>query len=78
MNFDEFIGQLQHRLELSGTGEKVWAIRVTLMTLGQCLPEGNTEDFVASLPMEIRWYLTGAVHEHGQRSDSVGVRKARE
>lgn len=69
MNFDEFTGEVQHRLELSGTGETVRAIRATLMTLGQRIPEGNAEDLAASLPIEIKWYLTGAVHEHGQRFD---------
>lgn len=35
MIFDEFTGEIQHRLELPGTGETVRAIRATLMTLGQ-------------------------------------------
>lgn len=69
MNFDEFTGQVQHRLELPGTGEAVRATRATLMTLGQRLPEGNAEDLAASLPIEIKWYMTGAVQEHGQRFD---------
>ncbi|MEF8829928.1 MAG: DUF2267 domain-containing protein [Halobacteriales archaeon] len=69
MNFDEFTGTIQHRLELPGTGEAVRGIRATLMTLGQRIPEGNAEDLAGSLPMEIRWYLTGAVGEHGQRFD---------
>lgn len=69
MNFDEFTGTITHRLELPGTGEAVRAIRATLMTLGERLPEGNAEDLAASLPIEIKWYLTGAVHEHGQRFD---------
>jgi uncharacterized protein (DUF2267 family) len=69
MNFDEFTGTVQHRLELPGTGETLRAIRATLSTLGQRLPAGNAEDLAASLPMEIKWYLTGAVHEHGQRFD---------
>jgi uncharacterized protein (DUF2267 family) len=69
MNFDEFTGEVQHRLELSDTGETVRAIRATLLTLGQRIPEGNAEDLAASLPMEIKWYPTGAVHEHGQRFD---------
>ncbi len=69
MNFDEFTGQIQHRLELSDTGRTVRTIRATLTTLGQRIPEGNAEDLAASLPMEIGWYLTGAVHEHGQRFD---------
>ncbi|QLD89585.1 DUF2267 domain-containing protein [Natronomonas salina] len=67
MNFDEFTGTVQHRLELPGTGETVRVIRATLMTLGERIPEGNAEDLAASLPMEIKWYLTGAVDEHGQR-----------
>ncbi|MFP8890329.1 DUF2267 domain-containing protein [Natrialbaceae archaeon A-CW2] len=69
MNFDEFTGQIQHRLEFSGTGETVRAIRATLMTLGQRIPEGAANDLAASLPMEIQWYMTGAVHDHGQRFD---------
>ena len=69
MDFDEFTGTIQHRLELPGTGEAVRAIRATLMTLGQRIPAGNAEDLAASLPMEVKWYLTGAVPEHGQRFD---------
>ena len=69
MNFDEFTGEVQHRLELPGTGEAVRAIRATLMTLGQRIPEGNAEDLAASLPMEIKWYMTGPVSEHGERFD---------
>jgi uncharacterized protein (DUF2267 family) len=69
MNFDEFTGEVQHRLELPGTGEAVRATRATLLPLGQRIPEGNAEDLAASLPMEIKWYMTGAVHEHGQRFD---------
>ncbi|MWV65503.1 DUF2267 domain-containing protein [Halorubrum sp. JWXQ-INN 858] len=69
MNFDEFTGQVQHRLRLSDTGRAVRSIRATLMTLGERIPEGAAEDFAASLPMEIDWYMTGAVHEHGQRFD---------
>ncbi len=69
MNFDEFTGQVQHRLELAATGEAVRAIRATLMTLGQRLPEGNAADLAASLPVEIKWYPVGAVSDHGQRFD---------
>ncbi|QLG61871.1 DUF2267 domain-containing protein [Halorarum salinum] len=69
MDFDEFTGTIQHRLELPGTGETLRAIRATLMTLGRRIPEGAAEDLAASLPMEIRWYMTGAIHDHGQRFD---------
>lgn len=69
MNFDEFTGTVQHRLELPNTGKTVRVIRATLSTLGERIPEGNAEDLAASLPMEIDWYLTGAVADHGQRFD---------
>jgi len=39
------------------------------MTMGQRIPRGNAEGLAAPLSMEIKWYLTGAVHEHGQRFD---------
>lgn len=67
MNFDEFTGQVQHRLELPETGEAVRATRATLSTLGGRIQEGDATDLASSLPMEIDWYLTGAVQEHGQR-----------
>lgn len=69
MNFDEFTGQVQHRLQQPNTGRTLRAIRATLMTLGERIPEENAEDLAANLPLEIKWYLTGAVHEHGQRFD---------
>lgn len=69
MDFDEFTGTVQHRLELPGTGETVRAIRATLSTLGQRIPADAADDLAASLPMEIKWYVTGGVHDHGQRFD---------
>jgi|GEM_PF-509154 len=69
MDFDEFTGTVQHRLDFPGTGETVRAIRATLSTLGQRIPADAAEDLAASLPMEIKWYMTGGVHEHGQRFD---------
>ena len=69
MNFDEFTGEVQHRLELPDTGRTVRAIRATLMTLGERMTEGQAEDLAANLPIEIKWYMTGAVREHGQRFD---------
>jgi uncharacterized protein (DUF2267 family) len=69
MNFDQFTGEVQHRLELPGTGETVRAVRATLSTLGRRIPDGAAEDLAASLPMEVDWYLTGAVRDHGQRFD---------
>lgn len=67
MNFDEFTGQVQHRLELPETGAAVRAIRATLTTLGERIQQGEAEDLASSLPKEIDFYLTGAVTEYGQR-----------
>lgn len=79
MNFDAFTGQVQHRLELPGTGEAVRAIRATLTTLGERVQAGEATDLAASLPMEVDYYLTGAVAEHGQRFDwSEFVERVRE
>lgn len=69
MNFDEFTGEVQHRLELADSGETVRAIRATLTTLGQRIQEGDAQNLASPLPMEIGWYLTGPVGEHGQRFD---------
>jgi uncharacterized protein (DUF2267 family) len=69
MNFDAFTGTVQHRPELPATGQTVRSLRPTLSTLGQLIPDGNAADLAASPPMVIKWYLTGAVAEHGQRFD---------
>lgn len=69
MNFEEFTGQVHHRLELPGTAETLRAIRATLMTLGQRIQEGEATDLAGNLPMEIGWYLTGPVEAHGERFD---------
>ena len=69
MDFDQFVGLVQHRLELPGTGEAVRATRATLSTLGRRIPAEAAEDLAASLPIEIKWYPTGAVETHGERFD---------
>ncbi|WP_224447179.1 DUF2267 domain-containing protein [Haloprofundus salilacus] len=65
MNFDEFTGHVQNRLELANTGESVRAVRATLTTLGERLQEGEAEDLAGPLPMEIDRYLLEA--DSGQR-----------
>lgn len=67
MDYGEFVGEVQHRLELPGEGEAVRAIRATLSALGSRVQEGDAKDLASSLPMEVDWYLTGAVEEHGER-----------
>lgn len=67
MNFDEFTGEVQNRLELPGTGETVRAIRATLTTLSERLEAGEAQDLASALPMEIDRYLLEA--DSGQRFD---------
>ncbi len=67
MEYKQFIGQVQHRLEFGRFGEAVRATRATLTTLGERLPEGEATDLASPLPMEIDRYLTEG--EFGQRFD---------
>jgi len=69
MDFDEFVGEVQHRLELPGTGEAVRAVRATLTTLGERIPADDAADLASALPMEVSWYLVGAPRRHGERFD---------
>lgn len=67
MNYKEFVGQVQHRLEYAQFGQAVRATRAVLTTLGERLQKGEATDLASPLPMEIDRYLTEA--EHGQRFD---------
>jgi len=67
MNYKQFVGQVQHRLEYAQFGQAVKASRAVLTTLGERLQEGEATDLASPLPMEIDRYLTEA--EHGQRFD---------
>ncbi|ELY93850.1 hypothetical protein C483_04204 [Natrialba hulunbeirensis JCM 10989] len=67
MKYNEFTGQVQHRLEYAQIGQAVRATRAVLTTLGERLPEGEATDLASPLPMEIDRYLTTATH--GQRFD---------
>lgn len=57
MNYDEFVGQVQHRARLGTEGETVKAIRVTLEVLGERLFGEEAENLAAQLPSEIGQYL---------------------
>jgi uncharacterized protein (DUF2267 family) len=67
MDYSQFIGQVQHRLEMPTQGKTVRAIRATLTTVGERLQEGEAQDLAGPLPMEIDWYLESA--DSGQRFD---------
>ena len=58
MEYSEFLGQIQNRLELDSQQEALKATRVTLETLGARLGPGEAEDLGAQLPEEIGRHLT--------------------
>lgn len=60
MNYKEFTGQIQHRLELDELGPAVRATRATLTTLGERLHPGEATDLASPLPMEIDRFLIEA------------------
>jgi uncharacterized protein (DUF2267 family) len=60
MDYDSFIGEVQHRLELSSSGEAVRATRAVLTTLGERIGAGEASDLAGPLPMEIDRFLTEA------------------
>jgi uncharacterized protein (DUF2267 family) len=67
MDLNEFMGEVQHRLELATLGETLRAIRAVLWTLGERIQEGEATDLAGPLPMDVDFYLRGA--ESGQRFD---------
>lgn len=67
MQFSEFTGEIQHRLELGTQGEAVRASRIVLTTLGERLQPGEASDLAAPLPREIGHYIREA--DSGQRFD---------
>lgn len=64
MNFDEFLGQAKHQLEVSDGGRALRSVRAILTTLGERLTEGEAHDLAATLPMEIGRFAREV--EHGQ------------
>lgn len=58
MQYDAFLGEAQHRLDVATEGEAVRGTRVVLNTLGERLGEGEAADLAAPLPMEIDRFLT--------------------
>ncbi len=57
MQYDAFVGQVQHRARLASSGEAVRAIHAVLQTLGERLFGDEAEDLAAQLPPEIGNYL---------------------
>ncbi len=81
MNFDEFIGQVQHRARLSSREHAERATRAVLETLAQRLSGGEPKNLASQLPPEIGRYLleptAGAGKRFGARDfyDLVALRE---
>jgi uncharacterized protein (DUF2267 family) len=58
MDYDRFIGHVQHRARLGTFEDAVTATRATLETLGRRLAGGAPGNLAAQLPKEIGRYLT--------------------
>ncbi|WP_134671528.1 DUF2267 domain-containing protein [Halorussus marinus] len=67
MQYNEFMGQVQNRLELPEQSRAVRATRAVLTTLGERLQPGEATDLAGPLPMEVDYYLEAA--DSGQRFD---------
>ncbi|GAD52644.1 hypothetical protein MBEHAL_1404 [Halarchaeum acidiphilum MH1-52-1] len=57
MKHDEFVGDVQHRLELASRGEAIRATRAVLETLAERLQADEAADLAGPLPMEIDRFL---------------------
>lgn len=67
MKYSEFVGEVQHRLELPTEAKSVRACRAVLTTLSERLYEGEATDLAGALPMELDFYVLNAESE--QRFD---------
>lgn len=64
MQYDAFLGAVQHRLELPTEGDAATATRVVLETLGERLGDGEASDLASQLPDEIGRHLAELTGGH--------------
>lgn len=57
MQFNEFLGQVQHQAQLPSLGHALTTTRATLTTLGERLSADEAAHVAAQLPREIAHYL---------------------
>ncbi|MDB6123727.1 MAG: hypothetical protein JWQ71_2720 [Pedosphaera sp.] len=57
MQYDRFVGHVQHRAQLPSNGEAIHAIRATLPTLAERLTPEEAKDLASQLPQEIGVFL---------------------
>lgn len=69
LKYDDFTGEVQHRI---GSGEQAEAVRTSravLETLGERVDEGGATDIASPLPMEIDRYLLHVDHGYAYEYD---------
>ncbi|MFJ6215848.1 DUF2267 domain-containing protein [Streptomyces sp. NPDC092296] len=64
MHHDEFIGQVQARAALPDRGSAERAVRATLETLAERIPDGLGEHLAAQLPTEVSEHLRRVAAAH--------------
>jgi len=57
MDYDDFIGAVQHRAQLGDRQSAITATRATLETLGERLLEEQSTNLASELPQEVGEYL---------------------
>lgn len=60
MEYDELIGEMQHRARVSSRGDAESVVRATLETLGERIGDDEAEDLAAQLPAEAGRHLSAA------------------
>ncbi|MBX6350063.1 MAG: DUF2267 domain-containing protein [Clostridia bacterium] len=65
MNFDRFIGEVQHAARLASAGEAIAATRATLTTLAERLSAAEARELAAQLPRELQRYVEDAIEAKG-------------
>ncbi|HYC72875.1 MAG TPA: DUF2267 domain-containing protein [Opitutaceae bacterium] len=67
MDFERFIGLVQSRARLAGSGEAVAAVRATLETLAERIGADEARHVASQLPKEIGHFLHGGIAVTGER-----------
>jgi len=78
MHHDELVGQLQHRAHLASRGEAEAAIRATLETLADRIPQATAHHLADQLPPEIGESLRRGIVERFGTGDFIERIAARE
>ena len=77
MQYDQFIGQVQHRAHLASRGEAERAVAATMQVLSSRLTAGGASNLGAQLPDRVARYLAdGAPEDRSGESFHASIRFA--